>query len=312
MIDSGAFSAYSKGVEIDLDEYIVFCLKWQTIHPHAIFIGLDILGDSQLEADRDKRARGSYENWMRMRRAGVNALPIYHANTDTKWLYKYLKKTDHIGVSSGTFSIKRSQSKRLRAWTALWRDHLTDSAGMPICKVHGMGVTSWKLVARFPWHSVDSSSWLMGSRTGTVQIPKALGCKWHKGKLVSCDWDFSDPQIVTVLRQRTRVRGGSRFQGASPAAFNAQAVSKRDYFHMSPSEQEVIRHYLRTIGLRIGFSVPLSDRPGAQGLLRGVSTYYGDRDLCNLATYSSFMERLPWPRPFLEEGPTNLGIVQQQ
>jgi hypothetical protein len=67
----------------------------------------------------------------------------------------------------------------------LWLDevfaHYLTFAGAPIIKVHGFGMTTFELMARYPWYSVDSSSWLMGGRNGTALfmvngVPTALGC----------------------------------------------------------------------------------------------------------------------------------------
>jgi hypothetical protein len=43
---------------------------------------------------------------------------------------------------------------------------------MPKVKIHGFGLTSIPLLVRYPWYSVDSTSWVMTGRFGAVFVPK--------------------------------------------------------------------------------------------------------------------------------------------
>ena len=133
-IDSGAYSAFTKGKVIDVDEYIQYLHNLLDTYPDydIVYVNLDVIGDGA----------GSYKNWKIMREAGLTPMPIYHATTDIKWLKRYLKITDHIGL--GAIS-NMSSAKRTWALDRLWDDYLTDDEGMPEVKVHGMGITSFPL-----------------------------------------------------------------------------------------------------------------------------------------------------------------------
>jgi hypothetical protein len=52
----------------------------------------------------------------------------------------------------------------------IWEKHLVDGAGRPKVKVHGFGLTTMALVERYPWYSVDSSSWVQVARTGGMML----------------------------------------------------------------------------------------------------------------------------------------------
>jgi hypothetical protein len=48
---------------------------------------------------------------------------------------------------------------------------------MPKVKVHGFGLTSLPMMLRYPWWSVDSTSWVMTGRMGGIFVPR-----WVEGK----------------------------------------------------------------------------------------------------------------------------------
>jgi hypothetical protein len=60
----------------------------------------------------------------------------------------------------------------------LWENHLTDEKGMPKIKVHGFGLTSLPLMLRYPWYSVDSTSWVITGRLGSIYVPKFKDGEW--------------------------------------------------------------------------------------------------------------------------------------
>ena len=65
---------------------------------------------------------------------------------------------------------------QLKLWLdRLWADYLTDDQGRPIVKVHGFGLTSLPLMMRYPWYSVDSSTWVQWAANGMVLVPGQVG-----------------------------------------------------------------------------------------------------------------------------------------
>ena len=157
MLDSGAFSAWRKGAIIDLDEYGGFVK--QNEHIFECCINLDVIGDG----------RASYENWMHLRRQGINTIPVYHVGTDESYLKKYLRKTDYICVGAVA---KMSSVQRMQGLDRIWKDHLIDKKTKePLAKVHGLGITAVDMIVRYPWYSVDSITPLLAAGYGGIFLP---------------------------------------------------------------------------------------------------------------------------------------------
>lgn len=276
MIDSGAFSVWKQGVTIDLNAYIAFCLDLLDRHPYVVCVNLDVINDGA----------ASYRNWKIMREAGVPALPVYHPASDEKWLRLYLRETDHVGLGG----LVGKPRNRLRPYLdRVWTTYLTtaikgSTTRMPTAKVHGMGLTSFQLMTRYPWHSVDSTSWIRTGMYGNVLQPRRRNGAW----------DYSAPPILVAFSDRSpglKVRGDH-------------------YENMSPTERAVLLRYLDERGFWLGFSASM---PGStdRAELMGVSTWCWPRMQLCLEFYASFIGLLPWPRPLAPRAPHLLARARQ-
>ena len=86
-LDSGAYSAYSQGISINLDDYIAFIKE--NISSLNVYANLDVIGDPAK----------TWQNQRLMERAGLNSLPTFHYNENERWLRKYLDKGyDYIAL----------------------------------------------------------------------------------------------------------------------------------------------------------------------------------------------------------------------
>lgn len=156
-LDSGAFSAFTKGVEIDINEYCRFIRRHEKSFRVASV--LDSIGDP----------RKTYENQKEMEKLGTAPLPCFHYGDDEWYLKQYLDEYEYITLG-GMVPI---DTRSLRVWLdRLWSQFLTDDKGKPRVKVHGFGLTSNFLMKRYPWYSVDSSSWIQFSIYGYVFFPR--------------------------------------------------------------------------------------------------------------------------------------------
>ena len=155
-LDSGAFSAFTAGVTIDLDEYCAYIKRNADIIEVASV--LDAIGDPY----------ATWQNQVAMEKQGVQALPCYHYGEDPRYLQHYVANYPYITLG-GMVPINKEQ---LGYWLDdIWDKYLTTPAGLPKVKVHGFGLTRVSLMERYPWYSVDSSSWVQSAGNGGIMIP---------------------------------------------------------------------------------------------------------------------------------------------
>ena len=109
----------------------------------------------------------------------VNILPVYHQGSDPKWLKLYMDNYEYIGIGGlGQFVSK----------TIWWQyadrvfRQLCDNRGRPMWKTHAFALTSPDLMLRYPWYSVDSTSWLVGEKYGLVIVPREVDGKYNYKK----------------------------------------------------------------------------------------------------------------------------------
>lgn len=169
-LDSGAYSAWSRGAEIDLDEYIEFIranIQWIDVYAN-----LDCLagrpGVPTSPQEREAAAAKSWDNYMYMKNAGLDPIPVYHIGEDVRWLEKMLAfGCSYIGLGGlvGVPSASRRQ------WLDGVFDRITDANGEPLVKTHGFGMTAVDLIFRYPWFSVDSTTWIKITANGAVYLP---------------------------------------------------------------------------------------------------------------------------------------------
>lgn len=143
-IDSGAFSAMTLGSHIEMDEYIEFCRKTDADY-YAV---LDVIGNGEK----------TLQNQKIMEAAGLHPVPCYHYGEDWKYLDYYCKHYEYVALGA---TVSKASSALIRWLDAIFSKY-------PNQKFHGFGLTRVYAVMKYPWFSVDSSSWLMAARTGMI------------------------------------------------------------------------------------------------------------------------------------------------
>ena len=161
-LDSGAYSAYTKGVDVDIRAYCEY------VHRNAdiIYTVDGIPCASVLDGIGDPLK--TYQNQLLMESYGVRPLPCFHYGEDERYLEWYIANYDYITIG-GMVPISTQQ---LIHWLdRLWERYLCDGAGRPRVRVHGFGLTSLPLMKRYPWFSVDSSTWVQWAANGMLLVP---------------------------------------------------------------------------------------------------------------------------------------------
>jgi hypothetical protein len=161
-LDSGAFSAHTQGIKIDIDNYINFIKENQCCI--SFYANLDVVNDPKTTLKHQKI----------MESAGLNPVPVFHVGNTIEYLYHYIENYNYICIGGMVGKLPNYLIEYLDSYFSI----ISDKKGYPQIKIHGFGLTSVNLLLRYPWYSVDSSSWATISRMGAVLIPKLKNNKW--------------------------------------------------------------------------------------------------------------------------------------
>lgn len=165
LIDSGAFTVWTKGQQIDVKEYGDFLEQLKKDYPkiNFKFINLDVIpgkyGVKPTQKDIDESAQKGWDNFMYLKSRGLDVIHIFHQFEDEKWLRKLAKESDYIGISPAN---DRSIKSRVT-----WLRWVFSIIGTSV-KTHGFGITAKSALQAVPFYSSDSSTWIVGVRWGQI------------------------------------------------------------------------------------------------------------------------------------------------
>lgn len=168
-LDSGAYSAFTKGVTITVEEYSSF------IHKNREIIDFAANLDDLSSKDKNVAAEATWRNQRLLEKAvpkGMYVLPVYHVREDVKHLKRLLDNYEFIAIGG---MVPESIPDLKQILDELWGRYLTDAKGRARIRVHGFGLTTISLLRRYPWYSVDSTSWSAYSRMGYVNVVLPTG-----------------------------------------------------------------------------------------------------------------------------------------
>jgi hypothetical protein len=146
ILDSGAYSAYTKGKEIDLEKYVEYYKKnkkWVNE-----FINLDKLGDNEK----------SFEVYQVMRERGLKPMPVFHYLGDEKYLQRYIEDGNVRIALGGTVPVKNKND------VAAWVKMLTWL--YPEVKFHLLGSAARKVLDHCDIESADAATWMIQAING--------------------------------------------------------------------------------------------------------------------------------------------------
>lgn len=169
IIDSGAFSAANSNKEINIDEYCEF-IKETGVYNYA---GLDVIGDAKATRDNTEYM---------IKQHGLNPIPTFHMGSQIEDL-DALMSYPYIALGGLVFS-SGIESHCDEVWRYILKKR-------PNLRVHGFGLTTIDLMRRYPWYSVDSSSFKSCKRFGRQNV------LWN-----GFDWKtFSEEEYIQHLRE---------------------------------------------------------------------------------------------------------------
>lgn len=179
-IDSGAYTVYTKNIDLDVDEYIKYI---NSIDEHlTIFAQVDkipgVYGQPKTKEQILEAPELSWKNYCYMRervKSPDKLLPIFHRRENWKYLHQMLETTfdgkhiPYIGLATTTDSTVKEKEE----WFNKCFDIIKKSSN-PNVKTHAFGMTSLRLLEQYPFTSADSTSWIMVGANGNIMTPFGL------------------------------------------------------------------------------------------------------------------------------------------
>ena len=160
LLDSGAFTAWTKGKEVDVDAYGRFVA--QNSQHFAAAINVDVI----IPESPEKAAELGFANYIKLAEMDAWTMPVFHVGESLKWLDAMMESSDYIGLSATSM-----RGNGAEVWYTAMHYYASDEKGRPYARFHGFGDTSPITLTGYPWYSVDSSSWLTGSLcSGSVYL----------------------------------------------------------------------------------------------------------------------------------------------
>lgn len=169
LIDNGAFTVHRKGGVIDIDEYI----SWINENDEYVdyFIALDDIpgkwGTPRTIEELLHSPEKTWENYLYMYdrvKHPKKLLPVFHQGENFKWLEQILLsgKPDYICISGN----KELTNKQREVWYHQCYNYIDKLA--PGIKVHCLGSATISNVEKFPFTSMDSTTWIMVGANGNI------------------------------------------------------------------------------------------------------------------------------------------------
>jgi len=222
VLDSGAYSIDSgavSGKNLTIEMYAEYVKEHGD--KYSIRFNFDKLMDG----------KKSYNNWVWLRKQGLDILPVYHPGTPEKYLQRYLRQTDYVALGAIANIHRGELMKVLRI---IWKDHLLDKKGVPTHKIHGLGITSFNVLKAFPWYTVDSTSANIRAAYGTMLLPRKLDADGKE--------DMSEPWHFVSLSNRKGKRTEVATLGSNQSLFYMWERPLQDRF----------RTYIESWGFELG------------------------------------------------------------
>ena len=168
MADSGAFTAWTKGKKIDIDEYIKFLRDHIDIIDR--YVNLDVIpgiqGTPPTPDEVESSAEQGWKNYEYFKKEGLDPIHVFHQGESWEWLRKMLKECHYIGVSHN----KDKSTSEVDKW--LYQCfYIIKNSNNPDIKTHAFGLTSPSLLNKYPYYSVDSATWALTSAMGSIYTP---------------------------------------------------------------------------------------------------------------------------------------------
>lgn len=159
LLDSGAFTFMSNSKkQVDWDKYVENYANFINKNNVKHFFELDIdviVGIKEVERLRNKLEKLTNKK----------CIPVWHKSRGLDYWKKMVKDYDYVAI--GGIVTKEIKPQEYKYFIPMLKIAKKNN-----CKVHGLGFTNLKSLPKYPFYSVDSTSWKSGNRFGTLYLFK--------------------------------------------------------------------------------------------------------------------------------------------
>lgn len=208
VVDSGAYSAWSRGKAFDIDEYINFLNTNNVIETAFWCAEADVIpgsfGVDPTEEERAAAPQRSWENYLYMIskvKIPKKIVPIFHQGEDFKYLKQMLDFTfndgDHIPYIGISPRNDVHVNEKIKWYEHVWK--IIRESNNPNVLTHNFGMTSIALMEQYPSCSSDSTSWIRSASFGNILIPvngKVKTILVSNRKLTDPTHIYNQPQAI--------------------------------------------------------------------------------------------------------------------
>jgi hypothetical protein len=228
---------------------------------------------------------------------GLSPMPVIHHGTDLKWLRRHLDEGyDYIGLGGLGQEVTKAQ---YFDWADRAFNMICDQPSrMPLVKTHGFAMTSLDLMLRYPWYSVDSTTWVVIGRMGGLYVPRSRNGKWV--------YDATPWKVSVSTRSPDRKEAGVHIDTLPPLVRSAvlDYIHAKGYKLGKSSFQTVSQSYKLKENERWAEKKP-TDKTAKRAIEiieeEGLCNRYQLRDEINIIFFQDLEKSLPeWPWPFKE------------
>lgn len=173
MVDSGSFTAYTKGVHIDIDDYLKFI---DEIGDYVtVFVAVDDVPDP-MNMDYNK-AKTTWDNYLYMverirPELRDKLIPVFHYGEDFKWLRNMLeyRHPDGSPIKYIGLAISLEGTKKVRINWGRECMRVIHESSNPNVMTHAFGVGVKSVLDNITVTSTDATSWVKRAAYGMIAV----------------------------------------------------------------------------------------------------------------------------------------------
>lgn len=324
-IDSGAFGIMQEcnkfvketGKEwsefYHTDEYWKYCDDYiDFIKQHEdgidVYATLDVIpgqtpgGSSSLKGRAETAAKLTWRNQQYLESKGLCPMPVVHRGAESKWIRQYIDEGyDYLGL--GGMVAAGGYGTATGVWD--WLDRIFGEVicntedRLPVIKTHGFGLGG-PSVNRYPFYSVDSTTWVMIGSYGQLAYPRIV-----KGK-----YRFDLPRLVVQVTADDILASDRVYEGFKVAeSMSGLPAFKHRLRDFSKREKRIVEEWLEYIDVPLGKHKVKKD--GSIEILEtGVTNDRDSRIRAGIRYFQCLVDSLPdYPFPFKPKARKTLGVV---